>query len=342
MFYRIVQRPNVGHIFVSQDLSEMQFKRAEDLVELIHSNGVGNNWVALDLLPFDPEMFREHDHAIAAISRELYEPLGIVSEKIFSGDTCMNGNVMLSGIRCMQRTSRLHFGGRYAGYVFDVNKTRFGKTQRRGRGWEGSVQRYICIVPSTGTKAEEKFDAKAYIQNCGVQFQYHMDFRAWCVSDQRPRNFPARPDVIYRDNGWQGYENFLGYEETSRAGGLEPFQGRASRRCRTAIERRGTTQTALMRRFAAEMPEFEVRPLSPRRTSILLVRRRPDVEEASSDEWIALQMKFASSASAYTKYHQGERYVFHHVMRREDVGLLFVSDNLLLSLLRVRFLADKS
>eukprot|EP00392_Amoebophrya_sp_AT5.2_P010192 g10245.t1 len=61
----------------------------------------------------------------------------------------MDGNLMLSGRRCMQRMGRLHSAGRYAGYVFDVNKTVFGKTQRRGEGWKGEVQHYICIVPGT-------------------------------------------------------------------------------------------------------------------------------------------------------------------------------------------------
>eukprot|EP00392_Amoebophrya_sp_AT5.2_P010581 g10646.t1 len=80
----------------------------------------------------------------------VYEPLGLQIEKICSLETCMDGNLMLSGVRCLQRVARTHDRSvgkqsRWSSF-FDVNKISTGGKQRRGKGWQGSVERYICVI----------------------------------------------------------------------------------------------------------------------------------------------------------------------------------------------------
>eukprot|EP00392_Amoebophrya_sp_AT5.2_P010193 g10246.t1 len=89
---------------------------------------------------------RQHEMAGASVAQLLYDPLDLHVERVCSVNTCVDGNLVLSGVRCLQRISRTVTTRRYCAHVFDVNKGSFGGVTCRGRGWEGKVQRYICVV----------------------------------------------------------------------------------------------------------------------------------------------------------------------------------------------------
>jgi hypothetical protein len=51
-------------------------------------------------------------------------------------------------------------------------------------------------------------EAREYVRRLG--FTSTAEFKAWCKTDARPTNIPANPDNIYKNDGWQGYGDFLG------------------------------------------------------------------------------------------------------------------------------------
>ena len=56
-------------------------------------------------------------------------------------------------------------------------------------------------------------EARTFIQNQGIQTL--KEFQKWSSSDQRPKNFPSNPHIIYQDQ-WTGWGNFLGTKNISR------------------------------------------------------------------------------------------------------------------------------
>ena len=50
-------------------------------------------------------------------------------------------------------------------------------------------------------------DAKAHIQSQGIRT--FAQFQEWSKSEQRPKDFPSNPNIIYKDK-WTGWSNFLG------------------------------------------------------------------------------------------------------------------------------------
>ena len=55
-------------------------------------------------------------------------------------------------------------------------------------------------------------DAKTFIQK--HKFKSTIQFQKWSKSEQRPKNFPSRPDQTYK-NEWTNWGDFLGTENTS-------------------------------------------------------------------------------------------------------------------------------
>ena len=48
------------------------------------------------------------------------------------------------------------------------------------------------------------------LQARSLQLKNKEEWKAWCKSDVRPPYVPSRPDVIYKHDGGQGYEHWLG------------------------------------------------------------------------------------------------------------------------------------
>jgi len=51
-------------------------------------------------------------------------------------------------------------------------------------------------------------DAKKEMSKMG--FKNRMEFRFFCNSGKRPTNIPSGPDVVYKNNGWRGWEDWIG------------------------------------------------------------------------------------------------------------------------------------
>jgi hypothetical protein len=57
-------------------------------------------------------------------------------------------------------------------------------------------------------------DAKTFVQN--LSLTSIKSWNEWCKTDARPENVPAAPGLVYRDSGWLGMPDFLGYEASGR------------------------------------------------------------------------------------------------------------------------------
>ena len=53
-------------------------------------------------------------------------------------------------------------------------------------------------------------EARQYVRNLG--FRNTQEFKVWLNSGVRPAFIPANPYLQYREHGWDGFPNFLGYE----------------------------------------------------------------------------------------------------------------------------------
>jgi superfamily II DNA or RNA helicase len=79
----------------------------------------------------------------------------------------------------------------------------------RDNGWKGLGDFLgTGVIASTKKVFLEFKEAKKFIQAESINSVN--EFREWAKSDQRPSNFPAAPERIYRDTGWRSFGDFLG------------------------------------------------------------------------------------------------------------------------------------
>eukprot|EP00392_Amoebophrya_sp_AT5.2_P010579 g10644.t1 len=185
VFRDVVRDADVGVIFLSDEITHIAFKTSADFHRSVGA-GRRSDRVPVAMLPFDSALLTDmldawwetaakdsflvwaqrfgstspglvdHELVVNKVAARLYEPAGLAIEKIFPLDTCMQGNILLSGVRCMQRISRPYASMvLHSGYFFDINKFWNKKSRVRGRGWQGSVERYICIIVEPGSGRED-------------------------------------------------------------------------------------------------------------------------------------------------------------------------------------------
>ena len=53
-------------------------------------------------------------------------------------------------------------------------------------------------------------DAREHARSLG--FEFEEEGRKWLRSEERPPDIPPNPDQVYKDKGWRGWLDFLGYE----------------------------------------------------------------------------------------------------------------------------------
>ena len=82
------------------------------------------------------------------------------------------------------------------------NTTTVTEKSRRGR------------KPLTFTGFLSFADAKNYVQ--GLNITSIKAWNEWCKTDARPENVPAAPGLTYREDGWVGMPDFLGYTASGR------------------------------------------------------------------------------------------------------------------------------
>ena len=57
-------------------------------------------------------------------------------------------------------------------------------------------------------------EAREYARSLG--FEFEEEGRKWLESEERPPDIPPKPDQVYKDKGWRGWLDFLGYEPVFR------------------------------------------------------------------------------------------------------------------------------
>jgi hypothetical protein len=67
-------------------------------------------------------------------------------------------------------------------------------------------------------------DAKSFIKNLNLKTQE--EWRVYSKSDNRPNNIPAGPHIIYKNNGWISWSDFLGYGNNSRVKNIKSREKR--------------------------------------------------------------------------------------------------------------------
>jgi hypothetical protein len=94
-----------------------------------------------------------------------------------------------------------HKNLRYTGHTME-NTTTVTEKSRRGR------------KPLTFIGFLSFADAKAYVQ--GLNITSIKAWNEWCKTDARPESVPAAPGLTYREDGWVGMPDFLGYTASGR------------------------------------------------------------------------------------------------------------------------------
>ena len=51
-------------------------------------------------------------------------------------------------------------------------------------------------------------ELREFVRSLGLKSQ--REWRAWSKTDARPNDIPANPNQVYRDDGWQGFRDWLG------------------------------------------------------------------------------------------------------------------------------------
>ena len=77
------------------------------------------------------------------------------------------------------------------------------ETAYKNEGWED----YPDFL---GTKSWPFEKAREYVRKFG--FKNNEEWRKWCKSGKKPDYIPSDPDKVYRNKGWNGWPDFLGYE----------------------------------------------------------------------------------------------------------------------------------
>jgi hypothetical protein len=63
--------------------------------------------------------------------------------------------------------------------------------------------------------------ARAYVRK--LKLRSSKKWEEWSTSSQRPSDIPGRPDLMYRDDGWISWPDWLGFEGRAPPGSMLPF-----------------------------------------------------------------------------------------------------------------------
>jgi hypothetical protein len=88
------------------------------------------------------------------------------------------------------------------------------------------------------------------------------EWYAWVKTAERPASLPTRPDVVYRDQGWAGWADWLG----PRYGARRPCRFRPFAEARAYVHRLGLRSSTAWVRWAATAARPRDIPSNPART----------------------------------------------------------------------------
>ncbi|MFL2495032.1 MAG: DEAD/DEAH box helicase family protein, partial [Porticoccaceae bacterium] len=75
------------------------------------------------------------------------------------------------------------------------------------KGWNGEPD-FFGYEPISGPKKFRDFaEAQTFAQTLGLSLR--ADWQKWLKTGRRPHDIPAKPNVVYKDEGWDGWTDFL-------------------------------------------------------------------------------------------------------------------------------------
>jgi len=75
------------------------------------------------------------------------------------------------------------------------------------KGWNGEPD-FFGYEPISGPKKFRDFaEAQTFAQTLGLSLR--ADWQKWLKTGRRPHYIPAKPNVVYKDEGWDGWTDFL-------------------------------------------------------------------------------------------------------------------------------------
>ena len=89
-----------------------------------------------------------------------------------------------------------------------------------GTGWVDWGDWLGTGVTATRARQYRRFnEARAFVHSLGLETR--SDWRSYCGSGNKPPDIPARPDHVYAETGWAGWNDWLGIENVSSRQRLE-------------------------------------------------------------------------------------------------------------------------
>ena len=80
-------------------------------------------------------------------------------------------------------------------------------------GWKGMTH-WLGTGNLIGSKQAFLPFKEAMLHARSLKLKTQLDWKAWCKSGRRPANIPARPDTVYKHEGWRGHGHWLGTKIT--------------------------------------------------------------------------------------------------------------------------------
>jgi hypothetical protein len=91
---------------------------------------------------------------------------------------------------------------------FPVNIPKNPRIVYKGKGWVGEPDFFGYETISGPHKKFRDFsEAQTFAQTLGLSLRY--DWQKWLKKGKRPHDIPAKPNVVYKDKGWNGWTDFL-------------------------------------------------------------------------------------------------------------------------------------
>jgi hypothetical protein len=82
-------------------------------------------------------------------------------------------------------------------------------TVYKNKGWINWGDWFGTATSSKGEKKWKSFDeSKKFVQKLGLKG--YTEWQEYCRSHNKPDNIPSNPYIIYKENGWNGYGDWLG------------------------------------------------------------------------------------------------------------------------------------
>ena len=130
------------------------------------------------------------------------------------GSAMMISGLSISALRVSRVSCGMYSAGKAARHALNPRRG-FLEIARQGRPWVTPVSRRVHICQSMSSPTEEGRsswrpfeEARSIVQALGIVSQE--DYMVWARSAKRPKDVPMSPEVVYEDEGWESWDDWLG------------------------------------------------------------------------------------------------------------------------------------